>query len=69
MYFLGLGGVGAAIYLRESGIYVWDFFYLVYFFTFNIWLFAQIVVISWTTEKTKNVRVYLGVRRFIFIHE
>lgn len=66
MYSLVLGSLGAAIFLRETGIYVWNTAYLDAFF---VWLCAQIVIIASVTEKSKRVRVYLGARRLVFVNE
>jgi hypothetical protein len=65
LYTVSLGGLAVLIFLRESGIYVWNTIYLDVPF---VWCSVLIAVVAWLTEKRKGVRVYLGARRLRFVH-
>lgn len=65
VYVIALGTLAAIIFLRESGIYVWDTIYLDALF---IWYSVSIAAVSWITEKRKGVRIYIGARKYRFVN-
>lgn len=66
LYVIIVGGLVFLIVLKESGLYVWNDLHLdVPVFL----LMGSLALAAWMTEAKKAVRVYIGARHFIFVHE
>jgi len=63
--FIALAAVGAAIALRESGLWQWTFAQGDALMT--MWCLT-IAIAAGLTERRRNVRVYLSARHYLFIH-